>query len=91
MPKTGEVYRPEGKDKHSGWVGRYTYTIQGSDIEVAIFDDMLEITSPGPFPDTLALTRLEQARRKSGAEFWRPFSRRFQELLKLDQPIVEKI
>jgi predicted HTH transcriptional regulator len=54
MPKTGEVYRPEGKDKHSGWVGRYTYTIQGSDIEVAIFVDMLEITSPGPFPDTLA-------------------------------------
>ncbi|MFH0995079.1 MAG: ATP-binding protein [Pseudomonadota bacterium] len=29
------------------------YAIQGSDIKVAIFDDMLEITSPGPLPDTL--------------------------------------
>ncbi|MBN1931787.1 MAG: putative DNA binding domain-containing protein [Desulfobacterales bacterium] len=29
------------------------YAIQGSDIKVAIFDDMLEITSPGPLPDNL--------------------------------------
>lgn len=29
------------------------YSIQGSDIKVAIFDDMLEITSPGPLPDAL--------------------------------------
>jgi len=29
------------------------YAIQGSDIKVAIFDDMLEITSPGPLPDTM--------------------------------------
>jgi predicted HTH transcriptional regulator len=30
------------------------YAIQGSDIKVAIFDDMLEITSPGPLPDNLS-------------------------------------
>lgn len=47
--------------------------------------------APDPFRIPCALTRLEQASRKSGAEFWRPFSRRFQELLKRDQPIVEKI
>ena len=29
------------------------YSILGSDIKVAIFDDMLEITSPGPLPDNL--------------------------------------
>ena len=30
------------------------YSILGGDIKIAIFDDMLEVTSPGPLPDTLA-------------------------------------
>ncbi len=38
------------------------YSILGSDIKVAIFDDMLEITSPGPLPDTLALEELGTGR-----------------------------
>lgn len=29
------------------------YAVEGSDIKVAIYDDMLEITSPGPLPDTM--------------------------------------
>lgn len=38
------------------------YSISGSDIKVAIFDDMLEITSPGPLPDTLASEALGTGR-----------------------------
>ena len=38
------------------------YSILGSDIKVAIFDDMLEITSPGPLPDTLLLEELGTGR-----------------------------
>jgi ATP-dependent DNA helicase RecG len=34
------------------------YAILGSDIKVAIYDDMLEITSPGPLPDLLSLEEL---------------------------------
>ena len=30
------------------------YSILGSDIKVAIYDDMLEITSPGPLPDAFS-------------------------------------
>jgi len=38
------------------------YSILGSDIKVAIFDDMLEITNPGPLPDTLSLEELGTGR-----------------------------
>jgi len=38
------------------------YSILGSDIKVAIFDDMLEITSPGPLPDTLPIEELGTGR-----------------------------
>lgn len=38
------------------------YSILGSDIKVAIFDDMLEITSPGPLPDTLPPEKLGSGR-----------------------------
>lgn len=34
----------------------------GSDIKVAIFDDMLEITSPGPLPDTMPIEKLGTGR-----------------------------
>jgi len=34
------------------------YAILGSDIKVAIYDDMLEITSPGPLPDALPIKEL---------------------------------
>jgi predicted HTH transcriptional regulator len=38
------------------------YAILGSDIKVAIFDDMLEITSPGPLPDTMPIEKLGTGR-----------------------------
>jgi len=38
------------------------YSILGSDIKVAIFDDMLEITSPGPLPETITLESLGSGR-----------------------------
>jgi ATP-dependent DNA helicase RecG len=38
------------------------YAILGSDIKVAIYDDMLEITSPGPLPDTLSVEELGTGR-----------------------------
>jgi predicted HTH transcriptional regulator len=38
------------------------YAILGSDIKVAIFDDMLEITSPGALPDTLPIDKLGTGR-----------------------------
>ena len=38
------------------------YAILGSDIKVAIYDDMLEITSPGPLPDALSLEELGTGR-----------------------------
>jgi ATP-dependent DNA helicase RecG len=38
------------------------YAILGSDIKVAIYDDMLEITSPGPLPDALPLEELGTGR-----------------------------
>ncbi|MBI5606138.1 MAG: hypothetical protein HY879_22615 [Deltaproteobacteria bacterium] len=38
------------------------YSILGSDIKLAIFDDMLEITSPGPLPDTLPVEELGTGR-----------------------------
>ncbi len=38
------------------------YSILGSDIKIALFDDMLEITSPGPLPDTMPIERLGSGR-----------------------------
>lgn len=38
------------------------YSILGSDIKVALFDDMLEITSPGPLPDTMPMEKLGSGR-----------------------------
>lgn len=38
------------------------YAILGSDIKVAIYDDMLEITSPGPLPDALSFEELGTGR-----------------------------
>ncbi|MBC8176634.1 MAG: putative DNA binding domain-containing protein [Deltaproteobacteria bacterium] len=38
------------------------YAILGSDIKVAIYDDMLEITSPGPLPDLLSFEDLGTGR-----------------------------
>ncbi|SPD71997.1 putative transcriptional regulator [uncultured Desulfobacterium sp.] len=38
------------------------YALTGSDIKVAIYDDMLEITSPGPLPDTLPIEELGTGR-----------------------------
>ncbi len=38
------------------------YSLIGKDIKIAIFDDMLEITSPGPLPDTMSLEDLGTGR-----------------------------
>lgn len=38
------------------------YALTGSDIKVAIYDDMLEITSPGPLPDSLPIEELGTGR-----------------------------
>ena len=38
------------------------YAILGSDIKVAIYDDMLELTSPGPLPETLPIEDLGTGR-----------------------------
>lgn len=38
------------------------YSLTGSDIKIAIFDDMLEVTSPGPLPDTLSVEDLGTGR-----------------------------
>ncbi|MBI9083882.1 MAG: putative DNA binding domain-containing protein [Desulfobacterales bacterium] len=38
------------------------YAASGADIKVAIYDDMLEITSPGPLPDTLPVEELGTGR-----------------------------
>jgi predicted HTH transcriptional regulator len=38
------------------------YAILGSDIKVAIYDDMLEITSPGTLPDSLPIEELGSGR-----------------------------
>lgn len=38
------------------------YALTGSDIKVAIYDDMLEITSPGPLPDTMPIEELGTGR-----------------------------
>ena len=59
--KIGEVYRQDRweypleaiREAITNAVVHRDYSIYGSDIKVAIFDDMLEITSPGPLPDNL--------------------------------------
>mgnify|MGYP006287906663 CR=1 FL=1 len=59
--KIGEVYREDRweypleaiREALTNAIIHRDYSIQGSDIKVAIFDDMLEITSPGPLPDNL--------------------------------------
>jgi len=38
------------------------YSFTGKDIKIASFDDMLEITSPGPLPDTMSLDDLGTGR-----------------------------
>ena len=58
----GEVYRKDTweyplealREAITNAVVHRDYRIVGSDIKVAIFDDMLEITSPGALPDSLA-------------------------------------
>ena len=60
--RIGEVYRQDRweypleaiREALTNAVVHRDYAIQGSDIKVAIFDDMLEITSPGPLPDNIA-------------------------------------
>ena len=60
--RIGEVYRQDRweypleavREAVINAVVHRDYAIAGSDIKIAIFDDMLEITSPGPLPDTLA-------------------------------------
>jgi ATP-dependent DNA helicase RecG len=68
--KIGEVYREDRweypleaiREAITNAIIHRDYAILGSDIKVAIFDDMLEITSPGPLPDTLPLEELGTGR-----------------------------
>ena len=68
--RVGEVYREDRweypleaiREAVTNAVVHRDYAITGSDIKVAIFDDMLEITSPGPLPDTLAPEALGSGR-----------------------------
>ena len=64
--KIGEVYREERweypllavRELIINAIIHRDYSLQGKDIKVAIFDDMLEITSPGVIPATIDLTNL---------------------------------
>ena len=66
----GEIYREERweypleaiREALVNAVIHRDYAILGSDIKVAIYDDMLEITSPGPLPDTLPIDELGRGR-----------------------------
>jgi ATP-dependent DNA helicase RecG len=68
--KIGEVYREDRweylleaiREAISNAIIHRDYSILGSDIKVAIFDDMLEITSPGPLPDTMPIEKLGTGR-----------------------------
>jgi len=61
--KIGEVYRKDKweyplkaiREAVGNAVIHRDYSILGSDIKLAIFDDMIEITSPGPLPDTISV------------------------------------
>ncbi|MDX9801780.1 MAG: ATP-binding protein [Spirochaetia bacterium] len=68
--KIGEVYREDRweypleavREALINAVIHRDYSILGSDIKIAIFDDMLEITSPGPLPNNLPLSALGTGR-----------------------------
>jgi len=68
--RIGEVYRQDSweyplsaiREAIINAIIHRDYSITGSDIKVAIFDDMLEITSPGPLPDTLSPEELGSGR-----------------------------
>ncbi len=68
--KIGEVYREDRweypleaiREAITNAIIHRDYAILGSDIKVAIFDDMLEITSLGPLPDTLPIEELGTGR-----------------------------
>ncbi len=66
----GEIYRQERweypleavREALINAIIHRDYAILGSDIKVAIYDDMLEITSPGPLPDSLPIEELGTGR-----------------------------
>jgi predicted HTH transcriptional regulator len=66
----GEIYREDRweypleaiREAISNAIIHRDYSVLGSDIKVAIFDDMLEITSPGPLPETMPLEKLGTGR-----------------------------
>lgn len=66
----GEIYRKERweypleavREALINAIIHRDYAILGSDIKVAIYDDMLEITSPGPLPDSLPIEELGTGR-----------------------------
>lgn len=68
--RIGEVYRQDRweypleavREAVGNAVIHRDYAILGADIKVAIFDDMLEITSPGPLPDTMPIEELGSGR-----------------------------
>ncbi len=68
--RIGEIYREDRweypleaiREAIGNAIIHRDYSILGSDIKVAIFDDMLEITSPGPLPDTMPLEELGTGR-----------------------------
>jgi len=68
--KIGEVYREDKweypletiREAVSNAVIHRDYSILGSDIKLAIFDDMIEVTSPGPLPDTISVEELGTGR-----------------------------
>ncbi len=68
--RIGEIYREERweyplaavREAIINAVIHRDYSILGSDIKIAIFDDLLEITSPGVLPSTLAPEELGTGR-----------------------------
>ena len=68
--KIGEVFREDKweypleaiREALGNAVIHRDYSILGSDIKLAIFDDMLEITSPVPLPDTISIEELGTGR-----------------------------
>lgn len=68
--RAGEVYREDRweypleaiREAVGNAIIHRDYSILGSDVKVAIFDDMLEITSPGPLPDTMPPDKLGTGR-----------------------------
>jgi predicted HTH transcriptional regulator len=68
--KIGEIFREDKweypleamREALGNAVIHRNYSILGSDIKLAIFDDMLEITSPVPLPDTISIEELGTGR-----------------------------